>query len=199
MKSKKKVFIFVLICIIIFSIFYYIFCILGNNKNRNQNEIVDNILKKLENYEADVTVSVMTNKNETIYNMKQIYNKNESKTIINSPENIKGMVIENTNNTLKITNPIINMEKVYEDYDFILNNDLFLNVFINDYKNNSSEIHEQDNELILSIKLNNKTSTYIKYKELYLNKETKLPLKLEMKDDSQKTKICIIYNDIKIK
>lgn len=199
MKSNKKVFIFVLICIIIFSIFYYIFCILGNNKNRNQNEIVDNILKKLENYEADVTVSVMTNKNETIYNMKQIYNKNESKTIINSPENIKGMVIENTNNTLKITNPIINMEKVYEDYDFILNNDLFLNVFINDYKNNSSEIHEQDNELILSIKLNNKTSTYIKYKELYLNKETKLPLKLEMKDDSQKTKICIIYNDIKIK
>lgn len=199
MKSKKKVFIFVLICIIIFSIFYYIFCILGNNKNRNQNEIVDNILKKLENYEADVTVSVMTNKNETIYNMKQIYNKNESKTIINSPENIKGMVIENTNNTLKITNPIINMEKIYEDYDFILNNDLFLNVFINDYKNNSSEIHEQDNELILSIKLNNKTSTYIKYKELYLNKETKLPLKLEMKDDSQKTKICIIYNDIKIK
>lgn len=199
MKSKKKVFIFVLICIIIFSIFYYIFCILGNNKNRNQNEIVDNILKKLENYEANVTVSVMTNKNKTIYNMKQIYNKNESKTIINSPENIKGMVIENTNNTLKITNPIINMEKVYEDYDFILNNDLFLNVFINDYKNNSSEIHEQDNELILSIKLNNKTSTYIKYKELYLNKETKLPLKLEMKDDSQKTKICIIYNDIKIK
>lgn len=199
MKSNKKVFIFVLICIIIFSIFYYIFCILGNNKNRNQNEIVDNILKKLENYEADVTVSVMANKNETIYNMKQIYNKNESKTIINSPENIKGMVIENTNNTLKITNPIINMEKVYEDYDFILNNDLFLNVFINDYKNNSSEIHEQDNELILSIKLNNKTSTYIKYKELYLNKETKLPLKLEMKDDSQKTKICIIYNDIKIK
>lgn len=199
MKSNKKVFIFVLICIIIFSIFYYIFCILGNNKNRNQNEIVDNILKKLENYEADVTVSVMTNKNETIYNMKQIYNKNKSKTIINSPENIKGMVIENTNNTLKITNPIINMEKVYEDYDFILNNDLFLNVFINDYKNNSSEIHEQDNELILSIKLNNKTSTYIKYKELYLNKETKLPLKLEMKDDSQKTKICIIYNDIKIK
>lgn len=161
---------------------------MGNNKNRNQNEIVDNILKKLENYEADVTVSVMTNKNETIYNMKQIYNKNESKTIINSPENIKGMVIENTNNTLKITNPIINMEKVYEDYDFILNNDLFLNVFINDYKNNSSEIHEQDNELILSIKLNNKTSTYIKYKELYLNKETKLPLKLEMKDDSQKLK-----------
>ena len=199
MKSNKKVFIFVLICIIIFSIFYYIFCILGNNKNRNQNEIVDNILKKLENYEADVTVSVMANKNETIYNMKQIYNKNKSKTIINSPENIKGMVIENTNNTLKITNPIINMEKVYEDYDFILNNDLFLNVFINDYKNNSSEIHEQDNELILSIKLNNKTSTYIKYKELYLNKETKLPLKLEMKDDSQKTKICIIYNDIKIK
>ena len=199
MKSKKNVFIFVLICIIIFSIFYYIFCILGNNKNRNQNEIVDNILKKLENYEANVTVSVMTNKNKTIYNMKQIYNKNESKTIINSPENIKGMVIENTNNTLKITNPIINMEKVYEDYDFILNNDLFLNVFINDYKNNSSEIHEQDNELILSIKLNNKTSTYIKYKELYLNKETKLPLTLEMKDDSQKTKICIIYNDIKIK
>lgn len=199
MKFKKNVFIFVLICIIVFSIFYYIFSSFGNNKNRNQNEIVDNILNDLEEYEANILVTVTSNKNENHYSMYQFYNKNTSKAVINSPENIKDMIIEIDNNVLKITNTKINMEKIYKDYEFILNNNLFLNVFLEDYKNNDSEFYEQNDEIILDVKINNSNNTYIKFKELHIDKKTGLPKELIMKDNTKKTRISIIYNDIKIK
>lgn len=199
MKLKKLVFIFVLICIIVFSIFYYIFSCFGNNKNRNQNEIVDNILNEMREYEANIEVKVTSNKNENIYSMYQLYNENTSKMVINSPENIKDMEIELNNNVLKITNTKINMEKIYENYNLVLNNNLFLNVFLEDYKNNESSYYEENNEIILETKINSSNNTYIKFKELHLDKITGLPKELIMKDNTKKTCISIIYNDIKIK
>lgn len=199
MKLKKLMFIFVLICIIVFSIFYYIFSYFGNNKNRNQKEIVDNILSEMKEYEANITVKVISNKNENIYSMYQLYDENTSKMVINSPENIKDMIIELNNNILKITNTKINMEKIYEDYDLVLNNNLFLNVFLEDYKNNDSNCYEENNEIILETKINSSNNTYIKFKELHLDKQTGLPKELIMKDNTKKTCISIIYNDIKIK
>lgn len=199
MKVKKILLIFVLICIILFLIFYYIFCVLGNNKNINQDEIVDNILENLEEYEANVDILVISNKTQNNYNMNQIVEKNSSKFIVNSPDSIKGMTVEANNNTLKITNTKINMEKIYEKYEEVLNNNLFLNTFINDYKNNESKKYEKDDEIILETELKNNLNTYIKYKELHLNKNTKIPTELLIKDNTKKTCISIKYNDIKIK
>jgi len=196
-KLKKNMFIFVLICITVFFVFYYIFCVLGNNKNRNQNEIVDDILINMKQYEADITVTVKSNKNENYYTMTQQESNNTSKLIINTPENIKNMTIETDNNILKITNTKINMEKIYNDYKFILNNNLFLNTFIEDYKKSDSKAYEQNDEIILETKLNN--NTYVKFKELHLDKITGNPKELIIKDNTQKTCIRIIYNDIKIK
>ncbi len=197
MKAKKIMFIFVLICITVFFIFYYIFSVLGNNKSRNQNEIVDDILNNIKKYEANISVTVKSNKNESYYTMKQEVEGNNSKLIINTPENIKDMTIEINNNVLKITNTRINMEKIYNDYEFVLNNNLFLNNFIEDYKKNDSKAYEQKDEIILETKLNN--NTYVKFKELHLDKITGIPKELIIKDNTKKTCISIIYNDIKIK
>ena len=90
------------------------------------------------------------------------------------------------------------MQKIYENYKSVINNSLFLNSFIKDYKTNESEIIENEQEIIVKINLKN-DNTYIKTKELYINKETKLPTKLLIKDDAQKINTSIIYNDIKIK
>ncbi len=199
MNSKKLMFVFVFICISIFLIIYYIFSSFGNNKFRNQNEIVDNILNKFNNYEANILVTITTNKNENNYEMFQEVSEKNSKTIINSPENIKDMIIEINDNTLKITNTKINMEKIYEEYDGILNNDLFLNKFTKDCENNNFKFYEKNEKIILETILNNNSSTYIKYKELYLDKKTNLPTELIMKDNTKKACIRIIYNDIKIK
>lgn len=199
MNFKKNLFIFVLICIIVFSIFYYIFLKLGNNKNINQKEIVDNILNNFEEYEANISVKVISNKNENLYSMYQYCSKSTSKAVIESPENIKNMIIEIDNNTLKITNTKLNMERIYKDYEIILNNNLFLNTFFEDYKQNDSQIYEQNDEIILEIKINNGNNTYINFKELHIDKQTGLPKELIMKDNTKSTRISIIYNDIKIK
>lgn len=199
MNFKKLMFVFVFICISIFFIIYYIFSSFGNNKFRNQNEIVDNILNKFNNYEANILVTITTNKNENNYEMFQEVSEKNSKTIIKSPENIKDMIIEINDNTLKITNTKINMEKIYEEYDGILNNDLFLNKFTKDCENNNFKFYEKNEKIILETILNNNSSTYIKYKELYLDKKTNLPTELIMKDNTKKACIRIIYNDIKIK
>lgn len=199
MNFKKLMFVFVFICISIFFIIYYIFSSFGNNKFRNQNEIVDNILNRFNNYEANILVTITTNKNENNYEMFQEVSEKNSKTIIKSPENIKDMIIEINDNTLKITNTKINMEKIYEEYDGILNNDLFLNKFTKDCENNNFKFYEKNEKIILETILNNNSSTYIKYKELYLDKKTNLPTELIMKDNTKKACIRIIYNDIKIK
>ncbi len=199
MKSKKLLLIFVLICITIFFIFYYIFFILGNNINRSQDEIVDNIINKTNEYEANIDVKVISNKNENYYKMYQIVNDEKSIQIVDEPENIKGLEIENISNKLIIRNTKLNMEKIYDQYEFLLNNSLFLNVFIEDYKKNTSKIYEENDELIFEVKLDSSKSTYIKYKELHVDKISGVPRQLIIKDNTKKTCISIIYNDIKIK
>ncbi|HIT71884.1 MAG TPA: hypothetical protein IAD08_08270 [Candidatus Scatovivens faecipullorum] len=199
MKSKKLLLIFVLICITIFFIFYYNFFILGNNINRSQDEIVDNIINKTNEYEANIDVKVISNKNENYYKMYQIVNDEKSIQIVDGPENIKGLEIENISNKLIIRNTKLNMEKIYDQYEFLLNNSLFLNVFIEDYKKNTSKIYEENDELIFEVKLDSSKSTYIKYKELHVDKISGVPRQLIIKDNTKKTCISIIYNDIKIK
>lgn len=199
MNFKKFMFLFVLICIIVFLIFYYIFYIFGNNKNRNQDKVVEDILNKLNNYEANIEVVIKSNKTENKYNMTQVVEGENSKSIVNYPENIKDMTIELNGEILRVTNSKINMEKFYNDYKAIINNSLFLNSFVNDYKNNTSKIYEKENEIIIEINTNNNSNTYANFKELHLDKEKKMPKELIIKDTTKKDKIRIIYNDIKIK
>ncbi len=196
--NKKIVFIFAIICIFVFLIFYYIFLINGNNKIRNQNEFVEDILGDLKKYEANVDILIRSNKNENIYNMQQVVDEDYSKFIINSPENIKGLTIEINNRNLRVTNKNIEMEKIFENYNSVVNNSLFLNAFIKEFENNESTVYEENGEILIEIFLKNE-NTYIKSKVLYLDKENKMPKKLIIKDYAQNINTSIIYNDIKIK
>ena len=116
----KKVFILVLICMIIFSIFTYILLKTGNNKNRNEEKRIDDILERYLNYEAEVTITIFSNKTETIYEMKQEVNQDISKFYMIKPENLSGMVVERNKDSLKITNSLLNVEKTYENIPNIL-------------------------------------------------------------------------------
>lgn len=199
MKNKKIVFIFAIICMLILLFIYYIFSILGNNKNRSREEVVEKLLKDFCSYEANITVEVFSNKNKNIYEMYQLVENNKSKLTIKVPEEIEGLTIINEDNKLKIENAKLNVEKIYQDYETILNNNLFLNTFSKEVFENDLNCYEKDTELILELKLNNNSNTYAKYKELHFDLETNLPKELLIKDNTQKTSIRIIYNDIKIK
>ena len=198
MQKKKMVFIFVLICIMFFCIFYYIFYLSGNNIIRNQDEVVKDILESFKNYEANIDVIVKSNKNENRYNMSQIVQDDKSKVVVNSPENAKGLIIELNGTTLTVSNSKTNMKKVYENYNSIMDNSLFLNIFTEDCKNNEFKICEEYNEIIVRVNTNNQ-NTYKKIKELYIDKEKNIPIKLVIKDYTQNINTSIIYNDIKIK
>ena len=197
----KKIVIFVIIFGVIFTILYYKNFLFGNNIIKNRSNNVEEILNNIQNYNAEITVTISSNKTQNEYVMHQEVENDYSMQEVISGENIEGMKIELNQNKLKIINSKLNLEKVYEDYTNLLNNSIFLNSFINDYKTdtNTSKCSEENGELILEVKLNNNQNTYIKYKKLYIDKQTQKPIKLEIKDDAKKETICIIYNNIELK
>ena len=198
MIKTRKMFLFAVICITLFIIFYYNFGNIGNNKDIIQDKIADKILEKFNNYEAKISVNVISNKNENFYEMNQYVSNNYMKMIINYPENIKGIIIEIKDNTLRILNTILNMEKVYENYGIITNNSLFLNTLIKDAKENDYTFEETNDEIVLKIEVKTSKNTYVRYKELHMDKNYN-PKYLIIKDTSKIVRIRIVYTDIKFK
>lgn len=131
-KTRKMLVFFAVICSIFFVCFYYIFCESGNNKDINQDKIADKVLKKFNKYEANLSVNIISNKNENVYEMTQVVGEDIVKMIINSPDNLKGIIIENNNGNLKVLNTVLNKEKIYDNYGILINNSLFLNTFAKD-------------------------------------------------------------------
>lgn len=193
----RKLVCFVLICITVFCIFNYIFLRLGNNKVNNEKRI-DDILEKHLNYEAEIEVTINSNKTQNKYKMKQTVKDNLSKTQIIEPENLSSMTIEKEGNILKVTNSILNVEKCYENEQELLNNYLFLNVFINDSKENEKSIAETEDEIYIEVKTENNPNTYVKLKKLVIDKNTKKAKELIIKDNANNVVASIIYNDLKI-
>ncbi len=194
-KLKKIVF-FVFLFVMIFGIFYYKNFLFGNNIIKNRSDNVEDILNEMKNYCADVSVTVTSNKTENLYDMYQ-----EVQDEYSMQELKDEVKIEINGSCLRVSNTSLGLEKVYENYSNLMNNSLFLNCFVNDYQNemNKSNCYEKNGEMIYEVKLSNSYNTYIKYKKLYVDSKTKLPTKLEVKDDTQNKKICIVYNNIELK
>lgn len=202
--KNKKVFIIILVLIIISFIIFYIFfnkketnnLNLGNNKSSQ--EIVDYILN-ISSYEATIEVDVKSNKNENKYILKQQYISPETSTQeVIEPSNIQGVKIIKQGKNLKLENTNLSLTSVFDNYEYVADNILDLNSFIEDYKNNSeSKYEEKDDQIIMTTKTNNENK-YIKNKILYINKKTAMPSKLEIKDANKNLMVYILYNEVKI-
>lgn len=199
-RLNKKIIIFIIIIIFLMLIIFFFInktkkIKLGNNSSSQ--EIIDNILN-ISSYEAVIEVEINSNKNTNKYIIKQKYKAPDiSEQEIMEPENIQGIKIIKNKNELKIENSKYNLTKIYNDYEYMTDNCLDLNTFIENYKLNGKEIYEEkDNEIILRIETNHK---YNKYIELYISKETGKPTKMEIKDNSKNTLIYILYREVKFK
>ena len=193
---KKKKTLALVIVILVISIFFLIFLfkMAKNNKFGNNNISQEESLKKILNmtsYEAKIEVQVKSNKNTNTYKIYQEYEK-DKKSIqeVLEPENIKDVRIEKTEEKLKLENTKLNLTTFFDRYDKININDLDLNSFILQYLEDEEKQTEEFREEIV-LKTKNKM--------LYLNKKTKLPTKMEIKDDNKNTKVYILYNEITIK
>lgn len=197
---KKMLLFLVVLCLIVFSLFTYKTLKNGNNINsKTQEEFIDYILNGLKTYEANMNVRIYSNKTDIEYQIKQQVTEEKNMQELLSPENVKGMKIENIGNVLKISNSKLKLEKIYNEFDMVINNSLFLNVFVEDFKNNISKSYEENDEIILETKIENNFNTYAQYKELHINKQDKKIKEMIIKDNNKKTRINIKYNDIEIK
>ena len=198
MKVNKKIFCFL---VILLSVLLFIFIyknVIKNKKNgnnMNSQEIVDYILN-IKSYKAEVIVQVNSNKNKNKYVLKQEYSVNENMSVqeVVEPSNIAGTRIIRSGENLRLENTSMNLGTLFENYKGLEENALDLISFIEDYKKNSNaEFKENEKEIIIKIKSENK---YMENKILYINKENKLPSKLVIEDNNQNTTINIQYNNI---
>lgn len=191
-----------IIIIILITIFLAIFFYITKSKkikignNSNSQEIIENILN-ISSYESIIDVEVNSNKNVNKYVIKQKYIAPDiSEQELLEPENIQGIKIKKTGNELKVENTKLNISKIYNDYPYMVDNCMDLNTFIEIYKqNDEKDYEEKNNEIILRIE--NKENPYTKFRILYINKETGNPIRMEIKDNSKKTLIYILYKEVK--
>ena len=197
----------ILICTVIFlliSIFVFKTCYknlnLGNNIISNSEDSVVNNILNMKSYEADVTIRVVSNKNENTYRMmQQNVGVKEYKQVVKEPAGIEGMEIVFRENKLEIKNTRLNLSRIYENYQYIASNELILTSFVKDYSgDNETSIKDIDGQFVMSVKLKNENNKYAKYKTLYIDKKTGKPTKMEIKDISQNVVVYILYNEIKI-
>ena len=197
-KILKKMIIIIILITIFLAIFFYITkskkIKIGNNSSSQ--EIIENILN-ISSYESIIDVEVNSNKNVNKYVIKQKYIAPDiSEQELLEPENIQGIKIKKTGNELKVENTKLNISKIYNDYPYMVDNCMDLNTFIGIYKqNDEKDYEEKNNEIILRIE--NKENPYTKFRILYINKETGNPIRMEIKDNSKKTLIYILYKEVK--
>ncbi len=200
MKNKKLLLIIIsVVILIIILILAYNLLKNGNTKiNKTEEDIVQSILN-INSYEAKLEIEIETNKNKTRYVVKQkLENGNISTQEVLEPTNVAGVVTQYDGTNLKIINNSLNLEKTFENYNYIVENRLWLDSFIEDYKKyNNSKVSSKENQIILEVK-DEDSNKYNVYKKLYIDKNTGKPTKMLVQDINQKTLVYILYTEIEI-
>lgn len=195
---NKKVKIFLIILLIIFVLIFFIqraykTVKTGNTINKSTDDLIEYILN-ISSYEAKLEVTIHSNKTTNQYRLEQSWLKpNYSKQIVKEPKNIENLEIIYNGKNLEVRNANLGLSKIYESYQYLNENRLWLNFFIENYKNDYP-IEENEEEVILSCKV----EKYNCKEKLYINKKSSMPAKLEILDNSNQTKIYIEYKEIKL-
>ena len=197
MKNKKII--YVCISFLIFSIiiifFYYKNSKTGKNISKSNTDLKKYILS-ISSYEATISAEITTNKNTNKYIIKQWYvSPNLFKQEIQAPENIKGLRLIYDGTNLRIENSRLNLSKIYQNYNCFTNNILCLSNFIEECKEKEITQTENEKEITISIQTEKR---YSKFKELKIDKKTKLPIEMKIMDENKKTLVYILYNEITI-
>lgn len=201
MKNKKLIFslllILSIIIITIFLIFHYKNNESGNNiLNKSEEELIEYILG-IKSYEAKLDITIETNKNKTQYVVKQELKEGKAKQEVLEPENIAGVITEYDGVNLKIKNNKLELETTFQNYQYMVENRLWLDCFLEEYKEGkSTKVNFSENEIILEVKKDD--NLYNVHKKLYIDKKTGKPTKMIVQDINQKTLVYILYTEIKI-
>lgn len=200
---NKKVFTVLIVIILILAIFFGFFYkkavkVFKTGNNKSSQEIVDYILG-INSYEVQITVEVYSNKNQNKYILKQQYvAPNIMTQEVIEPTNIAGIKIINDGTSLSLKNSQLDLSTVFENYNYLGDNHLDLITFIENYKKSDESKYEENETQVIMKTISQNDNKYTKYQTLYVDKETANPIKLEIKDDNEKTTVYILYNEVKI-
>ena len=151
MNKNKKIILCAFIILIIFVLFisfYYKKIKNGNNISKSTDDIVNYILN-ISSYEANLEVIVESNKTKNQYKLNQLYSKpNIMKQIIQEPNNLENLTILYDGTNMRIENTSLGLSKIYEQYEYISQNSLWLSSLIDNF-NEKSKITETENEIII--------------------------------------------------
>jgi outer membrane lipoprotein-sorting protein len=201
-KFNKKITVIVIAIVLI--LFFIIFRIYHYKNIKTGNNITDKTLQEIESYilnissyEAEIELKVESNKNSNKYIIKQKFEKpNICYQEVVEPKNIEGLTVKYDGKNLEVSNTKLNLSKIYEYYQYITDNVLWLSDFIENYKANNGTISEKDGIIIMENRC--KENTYITSEKLYIDRNANRIIKLEVEDENNKTRIYITYNEIKI-
>ena len=159
---------------------------------------IQKYILNISKYSAVVDITINSNKTTNKYKIKQEYNNGQFYSEVLEPNTIKGTIITYNGKDLKIENSNLNVSKIYANYKYIASNQLSLYDFIEDYKNSAdANLKEEENQVVLETTVKNE-NRYLTKKVLYVDKKTKKPIKLEIKDNTQNVLVYILYNEIEI-
>lgn len=203
MKNKKLILIF-LITIVIIILFFIIFKVIYYKNTKMGNNISDKTLQEVEayilnisSYDAEVEVTVESNKNTNKYILEQKYSSpNIAIQRVIEPKNIEGLTVKYDGTNLEISNSNLNLNTIYENYTYIADNILWLSDFIENYKTNNGTITEENGVIVMEAKCNE--NRYSVYEKLYIDRNANKITKLVVEDENKKSKIYITYNKIEI-
>lgn len=209
MKNKKIIFISILVLAVVSILIFILLKTnyknknFGNNMSNKNLEEIEKYILDISSYTAKMDVTVESNKNTNKYVMEQRYEKGKkSKQKILEPANIEGLEIIYEENKLTINNAKNNLKTMYENYPNLMENCLWLNAFIEDYKKEKNEgkasIVEKNGKVIMATKTRNENNRYIYSKELHIDKEAGKIEKLVVQDINKKNLIYILYNEITV-
>lgn len=196
MDKKIKTILIVLIVIIILMFFMqlgYKTVRTGNNISNQKDRLLEYILN-ISSYEAKLEVKVQSNKTTNKYVLEQYYKSpSYSKQIIKEPIDLENLEIIYNENKLEIKNTNLGLSKIYEDYNYLNNNLLWLNYYLDNCKQRY-EVEENEEELIIMTKL----KEYNFICRIHINKKTTTPTKVYIVDNNNQNKIYIEYKEIKL-
>jgi outer membrane lipoprotein-sorting protein len=171
-------------------------------KESTKEEIYQDFQKKIQNmkeYTCKANVKVTGNKSPKEYEFKVTYRKPENYKIeVLAPEDIKGNSIIYEKDKVFVNNPdvkdIVELTNKANKGEY-----LFVGDFISNYFQNEQVEIELSNEDIAVTADISGNSKYFKKQVLYINRETRIPTKLEILDQEGLSRFIVGYVDFKYK